>query len=94
MNATGTATRVSLKNILYCTDFSSSAEAAIPYVKGLAERSGGTVHALHVRSLAPYPIVGPEAYPAIIEAAEQQAKLDADQLEQTFQGLPHKVYKE
>jgi len=94
MNATATVTRISLKNILYCTDFSPAAEAAIPYVKGLAERYGGTVHALHVRSLAPYPIIGPEAMPVVIEAAEEQAKLDAEQLDRTFLGLPHKVYVE
>jgi len=94
MNATAAARRISLKNILYATDFSPAAEMALPYVRGLAQRYGGTVHALHIRSFAPYPIIGPEAMPVVIEAAEQQAELDAQQLDATFLDLPHKVYVE
>jgi len=94
MNGTAAATRISLKNILYATDFSPASETALPYVRGLAKSYGATVHALHVRSLAPYPIIGPEALPVVIEAAEQQAQLDAQQLEVTFRDLPHKVYVE
>jgi nucleotide-binding universal stress UspA family protein len=94
MNTTAVAARISLKNILYATDFSPAAEMAVPYVRGLAQQYGGTVHALHVRSFAPYPIIGPEALPVVIEAAEDQAKLDAEQLDGMFRDLPHKVYVE
>ena len=91
MNATGTQTRISLKNILYATDFSPAAEAALPYALGLAKQYGATVHALHVRMPATYPIVGPEAMPQVIEAAEEQAKFEAQQLHETFANVPHDV---
>src|SRR5450759_2811823 len=91
MNATGTKTRVSLKNILYATDFSPAAEAALPYATGLATRYEAKVHALHVRFPSTYPIVGPEAMPQIIEAAEEQSKLEAQQLHEMLGVVPHEV---
>jgi nucleotide-binding universal stress UspA family protein len=87
----GTGTRVSLKNILYATDFSPASESALPYVLGLAKQYGAKVHALHVRFPATYPIVGPEAMPQIMEAAEQQAKLDAQRLHGILANISHDV---
>jgi nucleotide-binding universal stress UspA family protein len=91
MTTLDTSTRVSLKNILYATDFSPASEAALPYVLGLAKQYGAKVHALHVRFSATYPIVGPEAMPQIIEAAEEQARLDAQQLHEILANIPHDV---
>jgi len=83
--------RIALQNILFATDFSPAAEAALPYAIGLARQYGGKVHALHVRFPATYPIVGPEAVPVVIEAAEEQAKFEAQQLHEMFAGVPHEV---
>ena len=91
MNATATRTRISLKHILYATDFSPAAEAALPYVKGLSNQYGAKVHAVHVRFPATYPIVGPEALPQVMEAAEEQAKFEAQQLHEMLTGVPHDV---
>ncbi len=91
MNATATKTRVAIKNIFFATDFSPSAEAALPYAIGLAKQYGAKVHGLHVRFPATYPVVGPEAVPQIIEAAEEQAKLEAQQLHQQLESVPHTV---
>src|ERR1700730_5443250 len=85
-------TRISLKNILYATDFSAAAAAALPYVKGLSKQYGATVHAVHVRFPATYPIVGPEAMPQIIEAAEEQAKFEEPKLNEEFSSVPHDVF--
>lgn len=91
MNATGTATRIALKNILFATDFSPSAEAALPYALGLAKQYGARVHGLHVRFPATYPIVGPEGMPQVLEAAQEQAKFEAKQIHQMLGGVPHEV---
>jgi nucleotide-binding universal stress UspA family protein len=91
MNAPGTRMRISLRNILYLTDFSPAAEAVVPYVLNLARQFGATVHAAHVRMPATYPIVGPEAMPQIIEAAEAQAKVEAQELHDIFASVPHDV---
>ena len=68
MNAVATKARIALKNILFATDFSPAAEAALPYAIGLAKQYGAKVHGLHVRFPATYPIVGPEAMPQVLEA--------------------------
>jgi nucleotide-binding universal stress UspA family protein len=91
MNATATQTRISLKHILYATDFSPASEAALLYVKGLSKQYGAKVHAVHVRLPATYPIVGPEMLPQVIEAAEEQAKLEAQDLHQMLASFPHDV---
>jgi nucleotide-binding universal stress UspA family protein len=91
MNATGTQTRISLKHILYATDFSPASEAALPYVRGLSKQYGATVHAVHVRLPAAYPVVGPEMMPQVIEAAEEQAKLEVQQLHEMLASVPHDV---
>lgn len=91
MNATGTATRIALKNILFATDFSPSAEAALPYALGLAKQYGSRVHGLHVRFPATYPIVGPEGMPQILEAAQEQAEFEAKQIHEMLAGVPHEV---
>ena len=39
---------VTYKNILFCTDFSANAQAALPYAIDLAKRYGATLHLLHV----------------------------------------------
>jgi nucleotide-binding universal stress UspA family protein len=91
MNAVATKTRIALNNILFATDFSPAAEGALPYAIGLAKQYGAKVHGLHVRFPATYPIVGPEAMPQVLEAAEEQAKLEAQQMHQMLAGVPHDV---
>jgi nucleotide-binding universal stress UspA family protein len=39
---------VTYKNILYCTDFSDSARAALPYAIDIANRYGAILHVVHV----------------------------------------------
>jgi len=91
MTTAATKTRVAFKNILFANDFSPSAIAALPYATGLAKQYGAKVHGLHVRFPATYPIVGPEAMPQIIEAAEEQAKFEAKQMHELLAGVPHEV---
>jgi nucleotide-binding universal stress UspA family protein len=91
MNATATQTRISLKNILYATDFSPAAEAALPYVIGLSKQYQAKVYAVHVRLPATYPIVGPEMMPEVMEAAGEQAKFDAQELHEMLANVPHDV---
>jgi nucleotide-binding universal stress UspA family protein len=39
---------VSYKNILFCTDFSENAQAALPFAIDLTKKYGATLHVLHV----------------------------------------------
>lgn len=91
MKAVEARTRIDVKHILFATDFSPAAEAALPYAIGLATQYGGQVHGLHVRFPATYPIVSPEAMPQVIEAAEEQAKFEAQQMHEMLAAVPHEV---
>ena len=91
MNAVDTKTRISIKNILYATDFSPAAGAALPYVLGSAQRYGARVHALRVRQPSPYPISGPKAMVQIMETLEEQDKLDFESMQEMLAGVPHEV---
>jgi nucleotide-binding universal stress UspA family protein len=91
MKAAAAPARIALTNILFATDFSPASEAALPYATGLAKQYGAKVHGLHVRFPATYPIVGPEALPVVIEAAEEQARFEAKQLHEMLGSVPHDV---
>lgn len=53
---------LSLQNIIFPTDFSPCAEGAFPYAVALAERTGATVHVLHVVVRQAYDADNPLAY--------------------------------
>ena|SRR5436305_1835722 len=58
---------IQLKRILYATDFSEGAQAALPIVSAIARHYHSEVYMSHVWSPAPYPMVSPEALAAIDE---------------------------
>jgi nucleotide-binding universal stress UspA family protein len=91
VKALETVTRISLKNILYTTDFSPTAEAAAPYAWELAKRYGAKVMALHVRPVESNGMVPPEAWAAVHEANELQAKQQAGHLKALFRGVENEV---
>lgn len=91
MKALETVTRISLKNILYTTDFSPSAEAAAPYAWELAKRYGAKVMALHVRPVEANGMVPPEAWAAVHEANVLQANQQAGHLKSLFRGVETEV---
>jgi nucleotide-binding universal stress UspA family protein len=41
---------ISLRNVLYATDFSATSEAALPYAAAIARKFGSTLHGAHVVS--------------------------------------------
>jgi nucleotide-binding universal stress UspA family protein len=86
-----TVTRISLKTILYTTDFSPTAEAAAPYAVELARRYGAKVIAMHVRPPQVNGMVPPESWAAVREANKLQAKEQAQHLVALFRGVENEV---
>ena len=75
---------ISLKNILFATDFSEASQAALPYAAAISRRYRSQLHVVHVMSSAGY-IVPPEPVSAItIEAMHQAALADARERMQTL----------
>jgi nucleotide-binding universal stress UspA family protein len=91
MKAAAARTRISLKNILYATDFSPMAEAAAPYAAELALRYGSKVFAVHVRAPQVTGLVPPESWQVVREATERQATEQAEHLKSLFRGVENEV---
>lgn len=82
-------TRISLKNILYTSDFSAIAENAAAYALELARRFDAKIFAVHVRPLEIYGMAPPESWAVLHDAAEAQAKDEAARLDRLFPGVQH-----
>lgn len=95
MKALDVWTRVQFKNILFATDFSSAAGAALPFAADLARRYGADLYALHVRLPAANPLVSPVAWRSLEEAAEIENEQHRNELVNAFAGLhPEILIKE
>jgi nucleotide-binding universal stress UspA family protein len=81
-------TGISLKNILFLTDFSKPSEAALPIAVGVARSHGSRVFALYVFRPGPYVIATAELM-AAIDAGEQNARTEMSQLRSQFPGLEY-----
>src|ERR1035441_4363567 len=91
MNTVAPAKRISLKDILYATDFSPAAIAALPYVRGIAQRYGSKIHVLHVKQPKSYAFVTPDMIPNVMAMEEQIEKERTEEIHKVFKGIPHDV---
>ncbi len=85
--------RITLKNVLFATDFSPCSNAALPYALSVASQFGATLHATHVMpTIAEMVLMSPDGWPTMAEEAdEKRVQACFEQLEKQFQGLPHEV---
>ena len=79
-------TAVGFRNILFATDFSSSAAHAIPYVKRIAKRYDANLVALHVRPPVVNPMTEPAYWPDEETIRKENEEL-REQLLDTFAGI-------
>jgi nucleotide-binding universal stress UspA family protein len=88
-------TAISLKNILFATDFSDVSEGALPYAAAMSLRYGGMVHVAHVLPettlVRPSPI-DPVTIGSIYEDAHSGAQEKMQQLSSKLEGFPHHTY--
>ena len=82
---TQTQTRIQLKNILYCTDFSDAAFKALPFAVEFARHFGSKLYGLFVRPNDQYVWVPPCEVPALIEFTEVQAR---EKIQKQFAQFP------
>ena len=91
MKSVDVRTRIQLKNILYATDFSPTANAAAPYAAELTKHYGAKLYALHVRPQAVNPMAPPESWKSLEEAAEIEAERATRKLVDTFAEIQLRV---
>src|SRR5271155_5727267 len=94
MRAIETSAGITLKNILYLTDFSEPSEAALPFATTLGRGYGATVHALHVLIPAATAYMAPDLSAAAIEATEEIAQREMQRIESQLSGLRHETIVE
>lgn len=83
---------VSLKNILFTTDFSTSSLAALPYAAAVARRYDSRVFLAHAVQPHPYPLVSGEAI-TFMDELVQGARKEITELAESklLKGIEHKT---
>jgi nucleotide-binding universal stress UspA family protein len=91
MKAVQARTRITVKNILFATDFSAAADAAAPIAIEIARRYGAKIYGVHVNRFDDYTGVAPNAWAAMAEAMEKETKEDARRLNEQLRDVEHEV---
>src|SRR5579864_7273582 len=89
-------TALSVKNVLFATDFSATSEAALPYSIAICRHFGSTLHIAHVLSDASILMmtggVDYVSMSTIYEDAHTEARETLDQVSGRLEAIPHHNY--
>jgi nucleotide-binding universal stress UspA family protein len=88
--------RISLRNILFATDFSSVSSAALNHALSIARRYDSRLYVAHVIRPEAYQLVPPEAVASVTEHAQRYAEQQMAQLlvSGRLRDIPHQVLLE
>jgi len=91
MKAVQARTRITLKNILFATDFSPAADLAAPIAVQIAQRYGAKVYGVHVNRFDDYTGTAPSAWAAMAEAMDRENKEQTQRLNKQLEGVEHEA---
>jgi nucleotide-binding universal stress UspA family protein len=92
MGTTLVHSQISLKNILYATDFSRYSDAALPFALSIARKYGSTIFAVHIVSLLPFPSSSPtQAVQALAAQAVREARESMQRIGARCKEVPHET---
>ena len=87
---------ISLKNILFATDFSEASEAALPYAAAISRRYDSQLHVAHIMSPASYIIPSQPGDPVTFDSIHEAARADVGRqmeiLASHLETIPHHTY--
>jgi nucleotide-binding universal stress UspA family protein len=84
--------QISLKNILYATDFSRYSDAALPFALSLARKYGSTIFPVHIISFAPFPSTPlTQAVRAVAAQAVREARETMERVQARCKEIPHEA---
>lgn len=83
--------QIKFKNVLFATDFSPAAAAALPYAKELARAYGSKIWAFHVSPPTVNPMTDPSGWAALEKAAKARRDEDQKFLLNSFAGIKPEV---
>jgi|ERR1017187_355986 nucleotide-binding universal stress UspA family protein len=91
MHTVAAEKRIAIENILYATDFSPAAVAALPYVRAIALRYASKVHVFHVKQPMSYAFVTPDMVPNVTEMEKRLEIEETQEINKCFARIPHDV---
>ena len=87
---------ISLKNILFATDFSEASQTALLYAAAIAHHYDSQLHVAHIMSPASYIIPSPPGDLVTMESIHEAARADASERMETLAShlrtVPHHTY--
>ncbi len=87
---------ISIKNVLYATDFSAISESALPYATAICRQFGATLHVVHVLSdvglLLMTGGVDYVSFGTLYEDAQNVAKAKVDKVTARLGKIPNRAY--
>ena len=89
MDCLETANEIGLKTILYLTDFSEPADAALPFATAIASEYGSRIYAFHIILPDVYTCMAPEFGDVVASGLEEAAGAKMQRLEPRLAGVPH-----
>lgn len=91
MNATTARTAIQLKNIVFATDFSPAASAALPFAGSIARQFGANLFAVHARTPENYALPATEVWPIANEQLERETEALKHDLHQYYASIPSEI---
>src|SRR5579859_7914744 len=91
MKAAKARTHIQFKNILFATDFSPAASAAVPFAAELARRYRAKLYAFHVRPPVLNPMTPPYAWRSLEKVAEVEDMQHKEELVNAFAGIQPEI---
>jgi len=89
-------TAVSIKNVLFATDFSATSEAALPFAVAISHRYGSMLHVAHIVPESYLMIMSggldPASFGSVYEGAHSEAQEKMQELVERCEDVPHRTY--
>lgn len=83
--------QISLKNILYATDFSRYSEAALPFALSMGRERGSKIFSVHVVSLPIFANTPTESWQELAAQAVREAQKNMDRASKRWSNVPHET---
>jgi nucleotide-binding universal stress UspA family protein len=91
MKAVAVRSRVQLKNVVFATDFSQAATAALPFAAEIAQRFGAKLFAVHAKTPENYALPTTEIWPVANAEVDRQAKELKEAMHEQFPAVESEV---
>jgi len=91
MNATTARAAIQLENIIFATDFSPAAAAALPFAGSIARQFGANLFAVHARTPENYALPATEVWPIYNEQLEKETASLKTELQENYSSIPAEI---